>query len=1605
MPIKQAKEPANKVIKTPSYGAKDIYVLEGLEPVRKRPGMYIGSTGVDGLHHLIWEVADNSLDEAMAGHATHITIELLKDNKVAVSDDGRGIPVEKHPQTKKSTLETVMTTLHAGGKFGGESYKVAGGLHGVGVSVVNALSTWLKVEVCRDGTLHTQEYELGKPKHAVKKAGTCKQSGTKVTFSPDPETFKTIEFDFKKIITHLRQQAYLTKAIRIDIVDERREHPHYHTFYFDGGLRSFLKHLMGPKKPLHDTIFYTQKEHSGLEVEVALAYTDDVESEEMSFANNIYTPDGGMHLTGFRSALTRVLNDYARSESYIKEKDGSLTGDDVREGITAAISVKLQEPQFEGQTKARLGNPEARTAVEVVTGTALKEFLEKYSNDGRRIIEKNILASKARKAAKAAKDTVLRKGALEGLTLPGKLADCSSRKPEESELFLVEGDSAGGCFSGNTKVALADGRNTTFKELVKEHKQGKKNFCYTIKPNGEIGIAPIANPRRTLRNAKVVEISLDNTEKIICTPDHKFMLKNGSYKKAQDLTKKDSLMPLHRKISKIGNGITIKGYEMIFDSTRKHDWTFTHMIADEYNLKHDAYIMEAGAHRHHKDFNKLNNNPTNITRLSKKDHLELHQKLSHEHLRRPDVLAKLAALKRTPHFRKKMSERMKQPETRKILSEQAKKQWENPEYKKFMTGKFLEFYHNNKEYRDQNNKLLNKIQKEYWNKEENRKKQARRVEKYFKQHPEQKKELSTLAKQQWKNAELVKWRREKTKEQWTQEFRQRRIRTYNKTYYKRAMEKFRGIYEETGEVNTEEYEKTRKKTNDKTLLRTDTIISRFFDNNPTKLVEAVENYNHKIKAIRKLSKRLDVYDLEVPETHNFALASGVFVHNSSKSGRDRHTQAILPLRGKILNVEKARLDKMLLNKEIKSLVIALGTAISDTFDITKLRYHKVVIMTDADSVTADTPILLYNKRKKELFLTEVGDFIEKNCENTHDYQTSTCRLISKEQALQDIKTTIRHPLRTDLYHIKTHYGYPIKVTSCHSIFVWEGDRVVTKKGSEIKKGDYVITPKQLQRQDKKIIFNVVDTALQSKEGEKIFVRTAEWQPSNKKRVFIELPQRTWRTLQTKRETVGISRRAMGETLGIYDKIIQQWEQKIDNVMPRYSDFENYTDHLQQDTQIKETRFRIPLASYEHNASLPKDAEFYADNHTKKVDLKLELDEDLAYLMGWYLGDGCFSPVQKSPNRFLLAIGEGIEYKERIEKAIRKLGAKVIVEKRSEKDNVLHFHSLTFRFLLTNLGLRGKKSFEKFVPNEFFNAEEHIQKALLRGFVQSDGHITVHKGKAIFGYTTSSKKLAQGICTILRQLGIFPQYLERQNKDHLWKGKIPIKSNHPTYSIHVSKIEQLLRTKEIWHDHRDAKKLDHFIKKSGTHKAGWKNHIIPLSRDFACIKVREVQKIKNPEDKWVYDFSVATDENFIAGTGGLLLHNTDGAHIKTLLLTLFYRHFRQVIEGGYLYIAQPPLYRIQKGKDIRYAHTDAELKKITGKTTTGINLQRYKGLGEMNPDQLWETTMDPNARVLQQVTVEDAEEADKLFDILMGEIVEPRKNFINTHALNVKNLDT
>jgi DNA gyrase subunit B len=742
---------------TNDYGAEQIQVLEGIEHVRMRPGMYIGSTGPRGLHHLVYEVVDNSVDEALAGYCKTIEINLNPDGSVMVADDGRGIPTEIHPRTGKSTLETVLTIPGAGGKFGSGSYKVSGGLHGVGITVVNALSEWVEAKVWRNQNLYTQRFHRGVPEAALQtEASDRTQAGTAITFLPDPTIFTTgTEFDYMTIAGRLRELAFLNAGVRITFTDHRlgllnASEPKVESYFYEGGIREYVAYMNRDKQPLHDEIIYVQGERNDVQVEVALQWCSDAYTDNLlGFANNIRTIDGGTHLEGLKAVLTRTLNAIARKRNKFKDDEAKLAGENVREGLTGVISVKVPNPEFEGQTKTKLGNTEVRGIVDTLVGEVLTEYLDFRPGIADAIIDKAIQAFNAAEAARRARELVRRKSVLESSTLPGKLADCSSRDPSESEIFIVEGDSAGGCFAGETLVALADGRNLSFKEIVAEQVSGKAHFCYTVRHDGTIGLERIINPRVTQTNAEVIKVMLDNGETIVCTPDHRFMLRDGSYKPAADLTPNDALMPLYRKLSDTREpGITINGYEMVWQP-RSNDLA-----------AHRTYCSQT-----------------------------------------PDT-------------------------------------------------SFCDRYFNGSQ------AVLDRLDSDKWG----------------------------------HGGVAPMW----------------------------------GFYPHTPYQNP--------------CVGSVTAI------------QAIANYNHRVVAIERLAEHIDVYDIEVPHTHNFALASGVFVHNSAKQGRDRRFQAILPLRGKILNIEKTDDAKIYKNNEIQALITALGLGIKgDEFDVSQLRYHRVVIMTDADS--------------------------------------------------------------------------------------------------------------------------------------------------------------------------------------------------------------------------------------------------------------------------------------------------------------------------------------------------------------------------------------------------------------------------------------------------------------------------------------------------------------------------------------------------------------------------------------------------------------------------------------------------------------------------------
>ncbi len=922
------------------YQAESIKVLEGLEGVRRRPAMYIGSTGKDGLHHLVYEVVDNSVDESMAGYCTEIIITINKDGSITVIDNGRGIPVDIHPVYKTSAMEIALTKLHAGGKFEKDVYQISGGLHGVGVSVVNALSKKLIAKVKRDENIYQQEYSIGKPLYSVKIIGKCgKETGTEITFFPDPDIFSTLDFDFVVLRKRLQEIAFLN-PIKIILRDEKQNKEE--TLNYKGGLSEFIEHINKSKSALHKPIYF-KKESNGNIVEVAIQYIDGYNENIFGFVNTINTTEGGTHISGFKTALTRVINDYITKKNLLKGE--KIMGDDTREGLTAVVNIKMREPQFEGQTKTKLGNSEMKGIVDSMVYVILSEIFEENPTVANKVALKVVTSAKARSAAKKARDLVRRKNIIGFSGLPGKLADCSSRKFEKTELYVVEGDSAGGCFSGDTEVALSDGRAISFKQLIEENNKGIEHFCYTIKNDGTIGIGKIKHPRITKCNAEVIKIILDNNEEIICTPDHYFMLRDGNYKKAKNLTIDHSLMPLNRKISKIGGKITIDGYEMVWDNIQEK-WIFTHLLADDYNLKQKIYEKSQGDTRHHIDFNKLNNNPTNIIRIPKVEHLSLHTEQLNKTLHRKDVKEKSANTRKTLEYKDKIRSWSEKPEVKKMLSERAKKLWRNPQYKAYMMERYMEFYNTNEEYKKNNKKRLYEAQKKYWSNIDNRKKAAEKIKKFFRENPDAKEYLSIIAKEQWQNNNLLIWRKEKTREQWTPEFRKKRKQSYDVTYYNKTLHFMKKVYENYGSLNN--FDDLRIKNNDKNVLSMRTFCSRFFKNNNNEMIDAVLNYNHKIKRIIKLNEKIDVYDLEVEDTHNFALASGIFVHNSAKLARDKEYQAILPLKGKVLNVEKSSPTKALSSDEILNLITAVGTGVKESFDITKLRYNKVIILSDAD---------------------------------------------------------------------------------------------------------------------------------------------------------------------------------------------------------------------------------------------------------------------------------------------------------------------------------------------------------------------------------------------------------------------------------------------------------------------------------------------------------------------------------------------------------------------------------------------------------------------------------------------------------------------------------
>lgn len=1622
------------------YGASDIKVLEGLDAVRKRPAMYIGSTGIGGLHHLVYEVVDNSIDEALAGHCTDVNVFIHTDNSITVIDNGRGIPTDIHPTEGVSAAQVVLTKLHAGGKFENSAYKVSGGLHGVGVSCVNALSEKLAVEIKRDGKVFQQNYERGDPVSPLKEVGVTDQHGTKVWFKPDTKIFEATEYNFDTLSGRLRELAFLNKGVHITIKDERGDKEH--DFLYDGGLRSFVDYLNKRKIPCHESVIYFESQKGDVIVEAAIQWNDSYNEVTFSFANNINTHEGGTHLSGFRSAMTRCINAYAEQNGLHKGLTEKPGGDDIREGLCAVLSVKLPNPQFEGQTKSKLGNSEMEGLVRQVVNDKMMQFLEEHPGEARKIVAKIIDAARAREAARKARNLVRRKSSLDSGSLPGKLADCQQKDPRLSELYIVEGDSAGGCFHGGTLVALADGRSLSFKELVMEQEAGKQNFCYTIRKDGKIGLERILHARMTKADAEVVCVNLDDGESIICTPDHEFMLRDGSYKPAVELSVDDSLMPLYKKLSNIHEtGITINGYEMVWDP-RSDSWLFTHTLADWYNRWNKVYSKKDGDHCHHVE----------------------------------------------------------------------------------------------------------------------------------------------------------------------------------QTYYQKTLGALKRIQMTCGKVDLGAYKTYRLETRDKSLLRFETFCERYFSGDQQKATEAIINYNHRILKIEVLNEKADVYDIEVPGTHNFALASGVFVHNSAKQGRNRANQAILPLKGKILNVEKARFDKMLSNDEIRILITALGAGIGkEEFNIEKLRYHKIIIM----SVDANEHVFV--RGRFGVRMVAIGAFIDDALKNKIS-EKGACDKLSGDDlgevlcfGLNDhqvrfcpIKTAIRHPIEEKLFEVRTAYGRSVRVTASHSVFVHEAGQAILKRGDELKLKDLIVAPKTIrfgesapERFDVLTELHAIPVAaeqvwLRGTAVEEWFKHCVTEEYANDPEMTaprVEIPENVRFELSQLRRAKGISNRDLCVALGIHQPVtFYAWEKgtsrptlpnfklyleavgaSVDDILSKVVIGPNKLERTWEEQYTGAPANRV--RSYVRLSTLEaedldwfgerEDLELTPEHYGKKgIKRFLPVSPGLMTLLGFYLAEGSCS----DRNGIRFAIGKRNQnYLKEMTKNLENLfglpsQSYEFDERCGELKLVNRVAALVWQHVF---GFYDMDSITKRVPDLIFNASESLRLAFLRGYFLGDGTAR----KKMFSFATSSRDVVSGISYLLSSFGVVASISERQPDGMVReiRGK-PCETKHVSWNISVSAREDVAKLQSVWRDHENAADVEESLRSQhpSTHRKFQK-----INGDLMAVPIESITEVP-AANGYVYDFSVEEDENFIAGMGGICCHNTDadvdGAHIRTLLLTFFYRQMPEIIERGYLYIAQPPLYRLKKGKTEKYLkdekalqkelidlavaevhvtaggkllepvvlkelvqniiryedqtrllhHIDARVvdgilmgtrftidtlkdvekikaefealkiylknlkspvfiekfevtedaehscKRVTAGTAVngrvletvfdtdffnlaefvqlkelaqeirktgdgpyqvqvkedkqrfdslmdlksfvldsgkqGAYIQRYKGLGEMNPEQLWETTMDPEKRTLLQVKIEDAVECDQVFTILMGDQVEPRREFIEVNSLSAKNLD-
>lgn len=1131
------------------YGAGQIQVLDGLEAVRKRPAMYIASTDTNGLHHLVEEVVDNAIDEAMAGHCDAIEITIHEDGSVSVIDNGRGIPVDTHEEYDLPALEVIMTVLHAGGKFDKDAYQVSGGLHGVGVSVVNALSERFDVEVKRDGGLYRQSFERGEPTEPLERVRdltATDQTGSTVRFWPDEEIFETTEFDFSTLSSRLRELAFLNPGVEITINDERSGEEA--TFEYEGGIKEFVEFLNESRSPLHDDVIYIESEDAGIQVEVALQATENLQGSVHSFANNINTREGGTHLTGFKTALTRCVNDYATDNSLLTELDETLKGEDIREGLTAVISIKHPDPQFEGQTKTKLGNSEVRGVVESALHRGLETYFEEHPDTAESIVNKAVQAAKARKAAQKAKELTRRKNALSSTALPGKLADCQTRDPAEAELFIVEGDSAGG---------------------------------------------------------------------------------------------------------------------------------------------------------------------------------------------------------------------------------------------------------------------------------------------------------------------------------------------------------------------------------------------------------------------------------------------------SAKQARDPEFQAVLPLFGKVLNVEKHRLDRVLENDKIRNLVTAIGAGIGDEFDISETRYHKIIIM----SVAGEEHGFVRDGDGRIRFI-EIGAFIDDVIANDgdgfEDYEVLCFGRNDHDTTFQPIDQVIRHEIDEPLYKITTENGRTIKVTASHSVFLYRNDEVVLERTADIQPTDAVVAPRSVPLHGTECgRIDLVDelSELTDELATDIYLSGRAIEsglvdpPSSDPPVSGQTPPSQPRQAAPTAMADSPPTPAAGSPTESGRSTVTQ--------SPLIS-------RMGKSRSSSPVSVRLSDLTPEDIDRIPVDEPIWVTSSRSEGGTGLtrfiDVGEDLMELCGLFAVTGSvdpdaglvFDPECDGPIQSLIeqVFGHSAEFNpEKADGTSPSIDDGLIPV---VWDRVIGFDS--------------DRPAERSVPDIVFNATRRGQLAFLRGLLRGTGTV---EGDRIT-WRLPSEELTSGLMYLLSSQGMIAS-----------RSGPATGTDSSHYTVTITDQSALSDLREVWIDLDGGSKLEAAIDSGtdGQHQASYES----ISDDLVALPIASVEEVQ-PSSQYVYDFSVETDENFIAGVGGICAHNTDadvdGAHIRTLYLTLFYRYMQELIEAGYVYAARPPLYRIRCNGTTHDVLTEAERESVVAEHCDGDpdQVQRFKGLGEMNPEQLWETTMNPERRILKQITIEDAAEADRMFSVLMGDAVEPRKKFIQQHATEAEWVD-